>query len=141
MFYEVATIDGAGNSSALLEYEYKHTNPATLEYYRLRQVDFDGKISYSKIISVRRKGQVEIDIYPNPTKDILKVDFVTEENETFTVVIADLLGKAYQTTFTTSGSNRQLVIDEFSNFAQGFYSIKIMDSENRIVKMDKIIKN
>ena len=52
IFSEFAKVDGAGYSSNILSYEYIDENPADLNYYRLRQYDFDGKTSCSNIIKV-----------------------------------------------------------------------------------------
>lgn len=45
---------GAGNSSTLLNYSLIDTNPYELTYYRLKQVDYDGKETYSNIIVVNK---------------------------------------------------------------------------------------
>lgn len=52
IFSELAMIDGAGNSNGILSYEYVDKNPSDINYYRLRQYDFDGKNSCSDIIKV-----------------------------------------------------------------------------------------
>jgi len=44
---------GAGNSATKLYYYYKHNNvPNTINYYKLKQVDVDGKNTYSENISI-----------------------------------------------------------------------------------------
>jgi hypothetical protein len=64
MFSELARIDGAGNSNDLLSYEYIDENPSDLNYYRLRQYDFNGTTSCSEIIKVSlpesEKDQVQV---------------------------------------------------------------------------------
>ena len=64
----------AGSSTAPLRYEWLDANalaaPQTL-YYRLRQVDFDGKISYSPVVAVRPGKAAGFACYPNPTPDAL----------------------------------------------------------------------
>jgi hypothetical protein len=49
-FTDIATLDAAGNSQALLDYAY--TDPQPLKnnnFYRLKQVDLDGKFIYSAV--------------------------------------------------------------------------------------------
>lgn len=49
----IAIINGAGNSSGLLSYVYADKQiKDILNYYRLKQVDFNGEFRYSQIISV-----------------------------------------------------------------------------------------
>jgi hypothetical protein len=52
---------GAGNSSTLLNYSLIDTNPYETTYYRLKQVDYDGKETYSNIIAVNQnKKEVKV---------------------------------------------------------------------------------
>jgi len=77
----IGVINGSGNSSTVLSYSYKDENPLVgVIYYRLRQVDFDGKFEYSKITSVEVDGfgsinasVLDIQIYPNPTKGVINL--------------------------------------------------------------------
>jgi len=47
----IETIDGAGNSSTELNYELLHITNSD-SYYKLRQIDYDGKFEDSKIIYI-----------------------------------------------------------------------------------------
>ena len=50
----IQQIKGAGNSKEILHYNYTDKHPlAGISYYRLKQTDFNGSVSYSKIKSVR----------------------------------------------------------------------------------------
>ena len=52
-FQLISTINGAGNSVKLLNYGYEDFQfVKSINYYRLKQVDFDGNYSYSAIIAV-----------------------------------------------------------------------------------------
>jgi len=54
-FHEIAKVDGAGNSSSLISYAHNDKEPpAAISYYRLKQVDFDGRYSYSNIVALDR---------------------------------------------------------------------------------------
>jgi hypothetical protein len=45
-FYRIGSIGAAGNSNKLTSYAFTHTNPENgLNYYRLMQYDFDGKVT------------------------------------------------------------------------------------------------
>jgi hypothetical protein len=60
-FYELIKMDGAGNSTMLTRYSTLDNKPLTgINYYRLKQFDFDGKVSTSKIIAVSRENENEI---------------------------------------------------------------------------------
>ena len=44
---------GAGNSNTVVQYSFPDNEPYALTFYRLKQIDFDGKYSYSNIITVK----------------------------------------------------------------------------------------
>ncbi len=53
-YIEIGEIKGDGTSSLEKHYNYIHEKPAIgINYYRIKQVDYDGKFSYSDIASVR----------------------------------------------------------------------------------------
>ena len=56
-------------------YAFVHSNPADgKNYYRLKQIDIDGKINYSPIRFVDFSKEVYVKSYPNPTSDILNIN-------------------------------------------------------------------
>jgi hypothetical protein len=66
-FTPIGEIAGDGTSNETKNYEYIHTSPSIgMNYYRIKQVDYDGKYSYSDIASVRYDGNGKTSIYPNP---------------------------------------------------------------------------
>ncbi len=71
-FEDIATIDGAGNSSSTIEYSFVDRSPYPgISYYRVKQTDFDGTTSHSQLVSVELDfygaGDSEISIYPVPS--------------------------------------------------------------------------
>lgn len=72
----IVKINGAGNSSEELNYYTLDSNPLNgLSYYRLKQVDFDGSVTYSDLrsIKIERSGSL-VKIYPNPTVSQLVIE-------------------------------------------------------------------
>ncbi|WP_109677633.1 T9SS type A sorting domain-containing protein [Dyadobacter jejuensis] len=67
-FEKVGTIDGAGNSAKSKEYRFSDPNShADWSYYRLKQLDWDGSYTYSRIVSVKgAKAPFEVTVMPNP---------------------------------------------------------------------------
>src|SRR5690606_33601845 len=49
----LTTVSGAGNSTTRINYQYVDNHPFSgINYYQLKQVDFDGKSDLSKVASV-----------------------------------------------------------------------------------------
>ena len=69
-WHEIATVDGAGNSDAVLHYQTVDLSPFTgMSYYRLKQTDFDGTYEYFTPARVVLDRPYSLHIYPNPFKD------------------------------------------------------------------------
>ena len=72
----IQRIAGAGNSTTPLQYSYtdRQLPQAERVYYRLKQVDFDGAFTYSKVETVNLKSaQGGLSVYPNPVASQFRV--------------------------------------------------------------------
>lgn len=73
-FEPFATINGAGNSGSMRTYKLIDHQPFSgTNYYRLKQTDFDGQLTYSRIISVNMGASLGSNIFPNPATDKLNI--------------------------------------------------------------------
>lgn len=90
---EIAWVDGNGTTNDLQEYHFKDCLPYDgINYYRLRQVDYDGREEYSHVISEYFKGEELVaQMYPNPARDWLFVQHHLAGNAQ--VAIFDAYGK------------------------------------------------
>lgn len=67
-FVALGEVAGAGDSQEEQAYGFIDENPVIgLNYYRLRQVDFDGTEALSDVRQVRIAGGSQLTLYPNPT--------------------------------------------------------------------------
>ena len=75
-FTTLGVIASKGNSSTNVTYRYNHDYPVNgVNYYRLKQIDFDGKISYSKVIPLKFSiPDTEPFLYPNPAKNSININ-------------------------------------------------------------------
>ena len=81
---EVAKVKGAGNSNTISNYEVDDDDQSTLRetYYKLKQTDLDGQSEEFKIISICCKfTHNKVDLYPNPTSDIVNFSFLNEQQQ------------------------------------------------------------
>ena len=65
----IGTVTCSGNSTEMMHYsfdDYEHTSGVS--YYRLEQVDYNGDITYSNLISVTQEDKKDLLVYPNPVK-------------------------------------------------------------------------
>ncbi|GJM34531.1 MAG: hypothetical protein DHS20C18_35320 [Saprospiraceae bacterium] len=68
---EVGFVGGHGTTNIQRNYVFKHENPHYgINYYRLKQLDFDGVFDYSPIVVANQKtAEHKFDIFPNPSRD------------------------------------------------------------------------
>jgi hypothetical protein len=76
-FVQIGRVNAAGNSSTTHTYQFIDVSAMNLDaktlFYRLRQVDIDGKFVYSSIVTIiirKDKDQV-VKVYPNPFNSTL----------------------------------------------------------------------
>lgn len=80
-FQAIGELPGKGTTNTANKYNYLHNKPAKgINYYRLKQVDYDGKIEYSKIVSAVVRQEDAISIFPNPTDGPLFVKGHADES-------------------------------------------------------------
>lgn len=75
-FIYLSTITGNGTSNLIHNYQYVHHGAsAGIIYYRLKQIDWNGKYQYSPIISIKNKDYniSTISVYPNPSKNTINI--------------------------------------------------------------------
>ncbi|WP_025762612.1 T9SS type A sorting domain-containing protein [Dyadobacter tibetensis] len=71
----VGFVDGKGSTSSLQEYNLEDPEPLPgINYYRLTQIDLDGKGTYSRIIAASYEATDNGYCYPNPTDNSLQVN-------------------------------------------------------------------
>ncbi|MEZ4826702.1 MAG: multicopper oxidase domain-containing protein [Bacteroidia bacterium] len=125
-FSTIGFVEGKGNSDKRSDYSFL-TDPLPPGGYqfRIRQVDFDGKFSYSNIASVVLNGQSMASVYPNPVVDNgaqLNVNLAKEEK--VTVDILDIYGRHIETIVSGKLGNNTLYLD-LEEYLDGMYICQI----------------
>ena len=72
-FAAIGQVAGQGNSDQAVDYHFDDLMPlGGSSYYRLRQVDFDGRFQYSPVIEVEAPAPAySLRTYPNPSSGLL----------------------------------------------------------------------
>lgn len=100
VFTSMGQVNGRGTTNQAHSYNLIDTHPLNgRSYYRLKQTDFDGSFSYSKIVSVVYEGSstAALMVYPNPsngTELTIELEGLGDTNSV-PVVMYDQLGKEY----------------------------------------------
>ena len=110
-----------------------------INYYRLKQVDYDGSLDYSPVVSVKfsetTKSNIEknnVVLFPNPAlNDIwIKTEQKLSSDNTLDVEVYNITGeKIYASKIS---DNLQKV--DISNYQKGMYFIKVDNKTYKILK-------
>jgi len=96
-FTSLAWVNGNGTTNALHHYNYStiYFKPT---YYRLKQVDFDGRVEYSEVILVGLKESAGVvSIHPNPITADSKVEYSLNNTTAITLNLANMQGQTLAT--------------------------------------------
>jgi hypothetical protein len=143
----VGKVKGNGTTNSVHSYQFTDNVmlsgiEASNIYYRLKQIDFDGKSSLSDIRVVNLPAVAglnevnnEINIYPNPTNDRLNIS-LSQQSSSTTIQLFDITGRIVKNVNTQNNINQ---ID-VSDLCNGLYFINISNQEinvSRKVIIDK----
>lgn len=100
-FETIGKVKGSGNSTALRQYEFKDYMPADgLNYYRIRQNDFNGQSTISKTVVLDKELQTQAlscSITPNPFSDKIFISINSNIADDARISLIDLTGKLIRT--------------------------------------------
>lgn len=145
-FETIAFVKGEGNSNNNVMYSSIDENAFAKNqvqklYYRLNQIDFNGKSTLSQVkeVSINDVVNNDIKVYPNPFTNELNIETLNTENTISTVQIIDISGRVLmtQTEAVTKGLST-VKLSNTNNLAAGIYFVKV--SSNGVVKTMKIVK-
>ncbi|MFN4234674.1 MAG: CUB domain-containing protein [Bacteroidia bacterium] len=143
-FYEIAKIKGAGNSNTTLNYSFIDRKIANnIEYYRLKQTDFDGSFYYSHIIAISDKNIETLkvkNIYPNPTTNDFNIDVVTNLDDNLLITLTDIYGKKLQEFETVVNTGNNTIKINTDKIERGVIFVNISSKDNNINLTQKIVK-
>lgn len=135
-FVPIARIQGSGNSNSLKRYSFTDLNYSQNAYYRIKQVDFNGKIRIYDPIVVDCKGDNQhLKVYPNPFKNQIIIS--ASYSETLDIQINDGVGKMV---YSESLYFEQIKTLDLSSLARGVYTLTLRFT-NQEPKQFKIVKN
>jgi len=127
-FKEIGSIKGAGQSNQIENYSFVNRSPTDgINYYRIKQVDYDGRYEYSDVVSAYHSKE-GISVYPNPAHNVIYIE--SEIDNSYNIY--NSLGEKLLFGEISSGANE---ID-ISSLSPGIFWIKTKKE-----KLTKIIKS
>jgi hypothetical protein len=122
---EIGWVDGNGTSNQQHFYIFDDRLPEDgINYYRLKQVDFDGGFGYSEIIAIEgEQSDFDIRVFPNPSKRKFNIQIKNPLNQNMKIQIHNNLGmRVWESDLISDESNwsKELEIER-----NGIYLISV----------------
>ena len=125
---------GKGNSIVENTYEMIDEKPLNgISYYRLKQVDFDGKYTFTPLRSIKNSKELDFTLYPLPAKDQVIINSNHEKIDQIQLI--DVLGN--QIEVIQKNINGESILD-VSDLKSGIYTVILTVGDKTINR--KLIK-
>ena len=143
-FENIGKVMGKGNASSVNNYLYTDVDvPSNNLYYRLQQVDVDGKSSLSAVILIKydKKANAELSVYPNPITNhtaiiILKNAPIGKYN----VALKSIKGETvFVKIINNNAINTNVELQFPKSLAKGFYVLNVASIDGKINLAEKVI--
>ncbi|HEV7621464.1 MAG TPA: T9SS type A sorting domain-containing protein, partial [Flavisolibacter sp.] len=143
-FIKVGFVQGTGSGSnySLSSYSFKDNELVqNLNYYRLKQIDLNGKSIYSPIILLKSDlpDKTRMKVLGNPFTDYLDIELPKMESGNLMISLTNTSGiVAYKGSYNTS-LNRIRIHTEKDNLIKGLYILQVTDGNKKYLA--KVYKN
>ncbi len=135
-WFEITEMGGAGNSNSTLDYQYKDLESYRfVGYYRLTQVDTDGKQKmYDPIYTNCSKSENEVDIYPNPVLGDFVISISSQSAETVIIDFVNTNGmKVLAKTVAAKNGFNQYNFNT-QELLSGMYYVSVQINDTHTIK-------
>jgi hypothetical protein len=141
-FTEVTRVSAAGNSNVLLNYRAFDNAPASdVSYYRLRQVDYDGRFMYSnvEVVNIPTLWRNEMVLSPNPVINFLDVRLDPDRFTKPEISIRDIQGREVMLHSGYTVDPRHALKLDLSALPAGLYFLNV--TERGFTATKRVIRN
>lgn len=135
-FETVATVKGAGNSNVIRNYQYQdRVSGQGYVYYRLRQVDIDGRMTNSNIVRLSMGNESKtLEVYPNPFTTTFTASFSAERTAKATMQLVNMKGQTvYNTSISVIKGFNAVQMNNIPNLQAGLYQVIISNEDLKFV--------
>ena len=135
-FLTIAKVNGAGNSSSSLDYYFTDFSPASgVNYYRLNQIDFDGKTSLSKPVSINMGfSNATMQIYDISNSSNVNVLINADHITIGQLIFYNVNGKKVYEQTTTLAKGINNISINLSDTNKGIFIVNYIANDLKLIK-------
>ncbi len=139
----VTTTKASGNSAIIKKYNAFDAKPIVgTNYFRIKQVDMDGKYRYSITVNVKVNiDKTSASVLTNPIITDIAIDFLSKANQSVSLTLFDVTGKRIATDrWVIPKGNSRKTFDKANNIQKGIYILHIGDENGSLIYNGKLVK-
>ncbi len=140
----VKSLSSSNSNLSGIDYTFSDVSPFTNNYYRLKQLDNDGKYSYSNIVFLRlnkTENALSVDrIFPIPAKNKINLTITVYADVKTDIQILNELGKTVKKESALLHVGQNKISSDIGFLSKGIYYIKLT-AENGQTITKKWMKN
>jgi hypothetical protein len=138
-FEKITFVNGQGTTLETVNYTFddKNVEAGIWYYYQLNQIDFDGTITKSNIVTASLEAESNFIIsepFPNPTNQSTSIRITTNQKRDFNILVYNQLGQMIQQQQFNRTPSNDLVKFNTREWAEGVYFIVIQSDGFRTTK-------
>ena len=125
-FAKIGTVNAKGERNSV--YSFVDNNvQAKVNYYRLKQVDIDGRFTYTRVLVLRNDlGNFSVKVGPNPFAGNINVLYKLDKETAVQVRLYDQSGRAVKQYSTSGGAGaNSFNISDLVNLPKGQYTLEL----------------
>lgn len=140
-FLPLGQVAGFGTTDEAQSYHFMDdTEMDETNFYRIKQVDFDGSFTHSAIIEVHFSGSTQFVLYPTVTRDFCTLKAKGEADASYRIKIMDMLGRVLKEENLASSQDQGSIELNLSSYMQGLYLVQVIDKmgkayTSRVIKI------
>ncbi|MFK8045069.1 MAG: T9SS type A sorting domain-containing protein [Crocinitomicaceae bacterium] len=132
--------NGTGNSSTLLTYNYVDNELINgIQYYRLKQTDFDGQYTYSHIEYINYENNISLGlVYPNPNNGLFDIEIHSSVDTEITSSLYNNIGELVYSSSSELEKGRNTLNFNLKNYSSGLYYLTLKSLDNEFISQTKV---
>ena len=134
-FKEIGMLDGEGTTNNFKLYRFLHIAPKLgINYYKLKQTDFNGEYAEFPVIAINTKHypgtDVFTDVYPNPSNGLFYINYKGKNFGTpIEISILNVEGVVVRETSIDKFNNSQAIAFDMEGLSKGYYHMKLTQEQ------------
>ncbi len=130
-YEEIGIVNSSGDSDQRTWYSFvDHFAPKNWNYYKIKQLDFDGQVSFSPVKSIFLEAKIyNFKLSPNPNNGL---EFIIKSNVVLTqpkIKIYNVLGQEMPIKFFYDQNSSSLIISPENQLPKGSYFVNIFENK------------